>query len=66
MEFRNANLDDITELADLRVKMINEEKSYRDEYNQTLFDNTICFLEQCLQNDSIDIIDSRVYDKKAA
>lgn len=56
MEFRNANLDDIFKLADLRVKMINEEKPYSDDYNKTISDNTVCFLEQCLQNDSVDII----------
>ncbi len=56
MEFRNADFDDISQLAALRVKMINEEKPYSDAYNKTIFDNTISFFEQCLQNDSIDII----------
>lgn len=48
--FRKAILADVDQLSQLRVSMLNEEKKYKKEFNQTLFENTKQFLVNGMTN----------------
>ncbi len=56
MNYRNAVLNDIPKLSELRVYMLNEEKTYSSKFNKLLFDNTEKFLIDGLENQNLDII----------
>ena len=55
MDFRKAHLGDISELSELRILMLNEEKEYNNKFNSLLFDNTLEYLKTGIINGDIDI-----------
>ena len=56
MNYRNAVLNDIPKLSELRVYMLNDEKTYSNKFNKLLLDNTEQFLIDGFENKNIDII----------
>ncbi len=53
---RKATEKDITSLAKLRIEMLNEESAYEDDFNKRIFNNTVDFLRNGMEQNAVVMI----------